>query len=312
MAFLDNSGDIILDAVLTDTGRMRLAKGDGSFKITKFALGDDEINYQLYRNINNPEGRSPSGSAFYDLAILQSPVLEAFTNNTSLLKHRLVSYVRNDLLYLPVIMSNTTANGAVAADSTYGAIHFVAVDDTTANSAKTALAGGVSKYMDGFDPVSSQGLIRLDFGLDTPLIPKSNKIDMDLQETQVIVELDNRLAELCDAKSGAPIPYDYLDDDQVASYILTNAISPNTQGDGLASTYVLQGPAQGFATFKFKAKTGLQYSDALFNQFGSTTTGTGLLGATGTWKYIDSIVKFTGGNTGYSIDMPVRFAKKTA
>ncbi len=31
MAFLDNSGDIILDAVLTDTGRYRLAKGDGSF-----------------------------------------------------------------------------------------------------------------------------------------------------------------------------------------------------------------------------------------------------------------------------------------
>ena len=43
MAFLDNSGDIILDAVLTDTGRMRLARGDGSFKIMKFALGDDEI-----------------------------------------------------------------------------------------------------------------------------------------------------------------------------------------------------------------------------------------------------------------------------
>ena len=43
MAFLDNSGDIILDAVLTDTGRMRLAKGDGSFNITKFALGDDEV-----------------------------------------------------------------------------------------------------------------------------------------------------------------------------------------------------------------------------------------------------------------------------
>ena len=44
MAFLDNSGDIILDAVLTDTGRFRLAKGDGSFKITRFDLGDDEIN----------------------------------------------------------------------------------------------------------------------------------------------------------------------------------------------------------------------------------------------------------------------------
>ena len=42
MGFLDNSGDIILDAVLTDTGRMRLARGDGSFKIVKFALSDDE------------------------------------------------------------------------------------------------------------------------------------------------------------------------------------------------------------------------------------------------------------------------------
>ena len=33
MGFLDNSGDIILDAVLTDTGRKRLARGDGSFKV---------------------------------------------------------------------------------------------------------------------------------------------------------------------------------------------------------------------------------------------------------------------------------------
>ena len=48
MAFLDNSGDIILDAVLTDTGRLRLAKGDGTFRIVKFALGDDEIDYGLY------------------------------------------------------------------------------------------------------------------------------------------------------------------------------------------------------------------------------------------------------------------------
>ena len=69
MAFLDNSGDIILDAVLTDTGRMRLAKGDGSFKIVKFALGDDEINYELYDKNN------ASGSAYYDLEILQTRII---------------------------------------------------------------------------------------------------------------------------------------------------------------------------------------------------------------------------------------------
>ena len=75
MGFLDNSGDIILDAVLTDHGRKLLAKGDGSFQITKFALADDEINYTLYNATH------PSGSAYYDVEILQTPVLEAFTDN---------------------------------------------------------------------------------------------------------------------------------------------------------------------------------------------------------------------------------------
>ena len=49
MAFLDNSGDIILDAVLTELGRKRMS--NGNFTITKFALGDDEINYELYNLI---------------------------------------------------------------------------------------------------------------------------------------------------------------------------------------------------------------------------------------------------------------------
>ena len=88
MAFLDNSGDIILDAVLTDTGRLRLAKGDGSFNITKFALGDDEINYELYDKNN------ASGSAYYDIEILQTPVLEAFTNNTSPVGKKVVGVCR--------------------------------------------------------------------------------------------------------------------------------------------------------------------------------------------------------------------------
>ncbi|HAI19160.1 MAG TPA: hypothetical protein DCM10_14685, partial [Xanthomarina gelatinilytica] len=61
MSFLDNSGDIILDAVLTDAGRERLARGDGSFKIVKFAFGDDEIDYANYNSTD------PRGSAFYDI-----------------------------------------------------------------------------------------------------------------------------------------------------------------------------------------------------------------------------------------------------
>ena len=95
MAFLDNSGDILLDAVLTDTGRKRMA--EGTFRITKFALADDEIDYSLY-NYNDSRG-----SAYYDLDILSSPVLEAFTDNAAGLQSKLVSYGDTSLEYLPVM-----------------------------------------------------------------------------------------------------------------------------------------------------------------------------------------------------------------
>ena len=93
MAFLDNSGDIILDAVLTDAGRRRLSRGDGSFKISKYAFGDDEINYEQY------DANNASGSAYYDLEILQTPILEAFTNNIASLKSKLTTITNNNLLY---------------------------------------------------------------------------------------------------------------------------------------------------------------------------------------------------------------------
>ena len=100
MGFLDNSGDIILDAVLTDLGRERLARGDGSFKITKFALGDDEINYGNY------DKNHASGSAYYDLEVLQTPILEAFTDNAASLKYPLITYNNLELLFLPVLPSH--------------------------------------------------------------------------------------------------------------------------------------------------------------------------------------------------------------
>ena len=129
MAFLDNSGDIILDAVLTDTGRMRLAQGDGSFKITKFALGDDEINYGLY------DKSHLSGSAYYDLQVLQSPVFEAFTNNTSNLNSKLMSISRTNILYMPMLKLNrrkATHDGGV--NQNKNSQFFSRRDDTAAPS----------------------------------------------------------------------------------------------------------------------------------------------------------------------------------
>ena len=107
MGFLDNSGDIILGCGPNGHREKKTSPWrNGSFKIVKFALGDDEIDYSLYRNSNSSEGVHPSGSAYYDLNILQTPILEAFTNNASVLKSKLISYAQNDLLYLPVIKLN--------------------------------------------------------------------------------------------------------------------------------------------------------------------------------------------------------------
>jgi hypothetical protein len=83
MAYLDNT-EITVDAILTKKGRQKLASGQ-SLNITKFALGDDEIDYTLY------EPAHPKGSAYYDSAIRAIPITEASPDETQVLRYKLVS-----------------------------------------------------------------------------------------------------------------------------------------------------------------------------------------------------------------------------
>ena len=87
MAYLNNSV-VTVDAILTDKGRQLLAQNDGQFRITQFALADDEIDYTLY----NPN--HPSGSAYYGEAIQNMPLLEAFPQSTQTMKYKLVTLPR--------------------------------------------------------------------------------------------------------------------------------------------------------------------------------------------------------------------------
>ena len=87
MGYLSNAV-ITVDAILTTKGRQLLAKNDGSFRITQFALADDEVNYTLY----NPN--HPSGSGYYGEAILNMPLLEAFPQETQIMKYKLVTLPR--------------------------------------------------------------------------------------------------------------------------------------------------------------------------------------------------------------------------
>jgi hypothetical protein len=87
MGFLNNTV-VTVDAILTRKGRELLAKNDGSFRITQFALADDEIDYTLY----NPN--HPSGSSFFGQAIDNMPLLEAFPDETQVMKYLLTTLPR--------------------------------------------------------------------------------------------------------------------------------------------------------------------------------------------------------------------------
>ena len=95
MGYLNNAV-ITVDAILTKKGRELLAKNDGSFRITQYALSDNEIDYTLY----NPT--HPSGSAFYGEAIDNMPLLEAFPDEQQIMKYKLVTLPRGTAK-LPVL-----------------------------------------------------------------------------------------------------------------------------------------------------------------------------------------------------------------
>ena len=310
MAFLDNSGDIILDAVLTDSGRARLAKGDGSFRIVKFALGDDEIDYENY-NKN-------ASTANADLEIMQTPVLEALTNDDSSMKSKLISIPRTNLLFLPVIIPNE-AEQAYARFSS--GTWLVAADQNTvgtqtnsglivASSTTTSPTG----ILNGFNPGGvGAASIRTDQGLNTNERPPTEVLDADLLETQYIVTMDNRFGTLVDPQ-GNSVSKSFVDDDNIATYVFSKGQGngQNMIGDiGQAETTnsSIKGPRGTFFNFKVLASNDLRTSTFLFEQLGSA--GLSVAGAaTLSCSFIDTNISVMGATTGYKVDIPVRYVKK--
>lgn len=316
MAFLDNSGDIILDAVLTDAGRKRLAAGDGSFKITKFALGDDEIDYSLY------DKSATSGQE--DLRILQLPVFEAFTNNTSVVKNKLLTYADNSLLYLPVIKLNHS--GAFGAPTLATGGYRVSVDATTTTQINASLPGtgfASQGYRDAAPGAASdQSRMTFDQGLDTSDLSLALLSDTqrNLMETQYIIEVDNRLLQVATPADGSLATPTFIDDDSVASYYFSmnsNAEyfampeivgDPPTSNGKVIGTTASTGRLGPRFSMLLRSSLDLQVSTTLFTQLGAS--GQSISGLAGTYGTIDTVVRVTGFTTGYRVDVPVKLLKK--
>lgn len=319
MAFLDNSGDIILDAVLTDAGRKRLAAGDGSFKITKFALGDDEIDYSLYTPLTS--------SGYEDLRILQLPIFEAFTNNTSVLKNKLLTYADNSLLYLPVIKLNNLSDFGAPTLSSGG--YRVSVDTSTTAQVNLDLPGtgfasqGYRAAEDGAADAVSR--VVFDQGLDTSDLSLGLLSDTqrNLMETQYIIEVDNRLIQLSTGDGTLATPT-FIDDDSVASYYFSMNSNPDYfsmpdivgVGVDARSPGKVIGPTDSTGRLgprlkvNLKASLDVQVSTTLFSQLGKTGQTVSGLDPTVNFSIIDTVMRVTGFTTGYRTDIPLQLLKK--
>ncbi len=98
MGFQNNSGEIFIDAVLTDEGRERLARNDGTFAIVRWRPGDDEIDYRFWNAM--------TGSDSKDIKILDTPIFEAFSNEGIALRYPCVTIRNARLQFLPTLVSN--------------------------------------------------------------------------------------------------------------------------------------------------------------------------------------------------------------
>jgi hypothetical protein len=172
MAFLNNQY-VTIDAVLTKKGRELLARNDGSFQITQFALSDDEIDYTLY----NPN--HPSGSAFFGEAIEAMPLLEAFTDETQMMKYKLLTLPRGTSK-LPVLNVGYTAislRQTAAINVTPQTLNYLGATSTFEPSGYMMTVGD-SRFLSTF---SGTGIDTTGLNLNSP-VPNSSGASLSISQ----------------------------------------------------------------------------------------------------------------------------------
>ena len=348
MAFLDNSGDIILDAVLTDLGRKRMA--EGNFRITQFSLGDDEIDYRLYNKDH------PSGSAYFDLEILQTPVFEAFTRTNANINYGLLSYNgRDDLLYLPTLKMNQKSPKGAESLLLHGNVAYMAVNLQTYNELVDAAAIGDPQKVALSDEAATvaggnnSGVNRQNYlfetGLDSnndPARTQQNQVNFitqyGLMDNEFMVSCDNRFVTALQGISlDSSFVYPTIAQSQAIDIGINQALLQPTNNMSLEyhSSFII-GSILNQIYQASSGTTDLNYSvingprarvTAFFPRISGdliteTTTATtpakfslygnvnqNLFGDGNTYDYIDTVIYIRGNTTGASTQMILRIIR---
>jgi len=339
MAFLDNSGDIILDAVLTDVGRRRMA--NGNFKIKKFALGDDEINYSQYQ-LNHP-----SGSAYSDLEILQTPVFEAITAESSAINYGLLSLTKLNILYLPSLKINQTISSTAAVQQ-FSNVFLLAVNGETFNRITTTDTGAsaiaVSSTQVMHQGTTTSRAIYLESGIDTTDQPadaphrQSLITSVGMLDLTFTIQMDRRLfpgfyeleaGQIFSAGADSDTPAIIADDLQkysgggsetpgLLNYIsaplrgLDNLLYAPTGTSGRTDPSVLAGPRGTAAAINFTIWPNMTSiagtTPDKFTKHGKTSQVLFPL-STDKYDYIDTIVYVRGNASTSMVQIPMRIVR---
>ena len=345
MGFLDNSGDIILDAVLTDVGRKRMA--DGNFRIVKFALGDDEIDYSLY-NANHP-----SGSAYYDLEILQSPIMEAATKQASSIKYGLLSITRTDLVYMPVLELNQKSG--IDSVIKHNNVILLAANKATYNTlAKDANVGDTKVLEPNTLTPLTKVVVESGINSSDRQPTRENRDNMlvntNLLDLQYAVKFDNRFVSglisvqpsndqsfanntdgsrrinlTAFARRSSVSDAAFMDNYVTAMASgLENLVlqyTTETSGDpGGTNLSQLPGPRGGMTALSFSPSTEINAQGVASPSYYTLYGRTGVAGnnaalgfaSTDNFDYIDTTIYVQGMTTGASIQLPIRIVRQQA
>jgi len=141
MGFINNTS-YILNAVLTKKGKQYLAKSDGKFNITKFALSDDEIDYTLWDTAH------PKGTDYFGAVLESTPMLEPCVDPEVVMKYKLITIPvgSKSLPYISNVTPPVGLLGTNALQTTYNASlpQPYSLDDHTINPETQGVDGTFS------------------------------------------------------------------------------------------------------------------------------------------------------------------------
>lgn len=327
MAFQNNSGTIIIDAVLTDLGRKKMTQG--KFKISHFGLGDDEIDYGL--------GTNPSGT--YELAV-NPPILEAFGGKDANIHHGLLDLPRNDILYLPTLKTNSIVEGAAKKSS--GRFH-LSVNLETDKKLKSDI--GMPRVLQN-DSVATNAIV-IESGIEkdgnnpierTKISQERFLLNLGLMDKYYFVYCDSRFVDYIYINA----PDTYFKNDAknnfytnmkplvrvvktsigglIENYETYNCAAMNNEiynldgsaGNDYPAVSSISGPRGTALALNFKlvdrlVNSSTSQSDDRFAVFG--TLNEAVFGGSNNYDYIDTNIMIEGASSGRQLQLPIRIIR---